>query len=217
MRTYTLIASIAAHVCAACALLFTTVLATDELPPPREAATFVTVTPAPMPTVPPPAARATVDRMQHPAAAPLTAPDGVRADVKGLLPVDAGERVPDGVIEGIGSDAVIGLPGEPPPPPTLAPRIPARVGGVIQPPRKILDVAPVYPKLAQAAGISGIVILEATIDEEGNVRDTRVLRSIPLLDEAAADAVRRWRFTPTVLNGQPIPIVMTVTVNFRIN
>ena len=65
--------------------------------------------------------------------------------------------------------------------------------------------------------MSGFVILEALIDEQGQVRDARVLRSIPLLDQAAVDAVRQWRFTPTVLNGQVIPIVMSVTVNFRLD
>jgi len=92
-----------------------------------------------------------------------------------------------------------------------------RVGGVIEPPRKIVHVAPVYPQLARTAHVSGFVILEALIDEQGQVRDARVIRSIPLLDQAAVDAVRQWRFTPTVLNGQVIPIVMTVTVNFRLD
>jgi protein TonB len=67
-----------------------------------------------------------------------------------------------------------------------------------------------------AAGKDGIVILEAVIAENGTVRDVRVLRSIPLLDQAAVDAVRQWQFTPTLLNGQPVPIVMTVTVNFQL-
>ena len=64
--------------------------------------------------------------------------------------------------------------------------------------------------------MQGIVILEAVISETGRVRDVRVLRSIPLLDNAAIDAVRQWQFTPTLLNGQPVPIVMTVTVSFEL-
>jgi len=214
MRTCTLIASIVAHACAACALVFTTVLATDELPSPRDAATFVNVIAAPPPTVPPPV-RARAQPAPNRDTAPLAAPDGVRPEVERPLLTDVGEPVPDGVIGGVGSDAGLGLPSEPPPPPAPVPRPPARVGGVIQAPRKIVDVAPVYPKLAQTAGIGGIVIIEATIDEEGNVRDARVLRSVPLLDAAAAAAVRQWRFTPTVLNGQAIPVLMTVTVNFQ--
>jgi protein TonB len=69
---------------------------------------------------------------------------------------------------------------------------------------------------ARAAHKEGLVILEATIDEQGNVTETRLLRSIPLLDEAAVAAVRQWKFSPTLLNGVPVPIVMTVTVNFTL-
>ena len=60
------------------------------------------------------------------------------------------------------------------------------------------------------------MIIEATIDEQGNVTDTQLLRSIPLLDEAALVAVRQWKFSPTLLNGAPVSIVMTVTVNFTL-
>ena len=65
-----------------------------------------------------------------------------------------------------------------------------------------------------AAGARGIVILEATIARDGTVKDARVLRSVPLLDEAALTAVRQWVFTPTLLNGVPVEVIMTVTVNF---
>jgi protein TonB len=61
-----------------------------------------------------------------------------------------------------------------------------------------------------------MVVLEATIDAQGRVTDVRVLRSVPLLDQAAIDAVRRWEFSPTHLNGVAIPVVMTVTVNFAL-
>jgi TonB family protein len=88
------------------------------------------------------------------------------------------------------------------------------VGGDIRPPRKLVDVRPQYPPDALAAGTGGVVILEATIDEAGSVTDARVLRSIPALDQAALDAVRQWRFLPTTVNGQTVPVMMTVTVNF---
>ena len=65
--------------------------------------------------------------------------------------------------------------------------------------------------------MTGVVILEATIDGEGSVRDVRVLRSKPLLDQAAVDAVRQWRFTPTLLNDHPVPVLMTVTVSFALD
>ena len=70
--------------------------------------------------------------------------------------------------------------------------------------------------LAQAVRKEGVVILEAVIDARGNVTTVKVLRSIQLLDQAAVDAVRQWRFTPTLLNGEPVPIVLTVTVDFRL-
>jgi protein TonB len=93
---------------------------------------------------------------------------------------------------------------------------PVRVGGDIQPPTKTRDAQPLYPDIARQARVQGIVILEAIIDPQGNVTNVRVLRSIPLLDQAAIDAVRKWKYEPTLLNGVPVPIVMTVTVNFSL-
>jgi protein TonB len=92
-----------------------------------------------------------------------------------------------------------------------------RVGGDIKEPKKIRHVAPVYPELAQQARVQGVVIIEALIDGAGNVMDANILRSIPLLDQAAVDAVRQWQFTPTLLNGAPVNLIMTVTVNFTLN
>jgi protein TonB len=70
--------------------------------------------------------------------------------------------------------------------------------------------------MAQTAHVKGVVILEAIIDERGAVKQVTVLRSIPLLDQAAVEAVRQWRFTPARLNGEAVPVVMTVTVNFEL-
>ena len=84
-------------------------------------------------------------------------------------------------------------------------------------PIKTYDVSPVYPAIAQAARIQGIVIIEATLSEEGRVVNARLLRSVPLLDQAALEAVRQWVFTPTLLTGVPVPVIMTVTVNFTLN
>jgi protein TonB len=91
---------------------------------------------------------------------------------------------------------------------------PVRVGGEIQPPKKVKDVRPEYPSTARTARVEGTVILEAVIDVRGVVADVRVLKSIPLLDEAAVEAVKQWRYQATMLNGEAVPIVMTVTVNF---
>ncbi|MEE2790966.1 MAG: energy transducer TonB, partial [Acidobacteriota bacterium] len=101
----------------------------------------------------------------------------------------------------------------PPPPPPAAP---VRVGGNIQAPTKITDVPPTYPPVAQAARVSGVVILEAVIGPDGRVTDVQILRSVPLLDEAAVDAVGQWVYTPTMLNGVPVAVIMTVTVNFQL-
>ena len=86
----------------------------------------------------------------------------------------------------------------------------------VRTPHKTVDVAPKYPALARESHVEGVVILEVIIDERGNVTSTRVLKSVTLLDQAAIDAVQQWKFTPTLLNGEPIPIVMTVTVSFRL-
>ena len=75
---------------------------------------------------------------------------------------------------------------------------------------------PVYPPIAIQAKRYGTVVLEAVIDETGTVRDVTVLRSVPLLDRAAIDAVRQWRYSPTKLNGVPVTIIMTVTVTFTL-
>jgi protein TonB len=91
---------------------------------------------------------------------------------------------------------------------------PLPVGGRIQRPARVFYVEPIYPVIAQTARVEGTVILEATIDERGNVADVKVLRSVTLLDRAAIDAVSRWRYSPTTLNGVAVAVVMTVTVTF---
>lgn len=121
---------------------------------------------------------------------------------------------------GVGVTSEIVTSGEigPPPagaPPMSAPPLPAgavRAGGNIVPPRKIHNVDPVMPDLARSASVSGTVILEITIGVDGGVSDARVLRSIPLLDQAALDAVRQWKYEPTLLNGQPVPVIITVPI-----
>jgi TonB family protein len=92
-----------------------------------------------------------------------------------------------------------------------------RVGGTIKPPTKIRNVNPTYPPDALASRVQGVVIIEARIEGDGTVSQARVLRSIPMLDEAALEAVRQWLFTPTFLNGAPVPVIMTVTVNFTLS
>ena len=90
-----------------------------------------------------------------------------------------------------------------------------RVGGVIQPPRR-MD-RPVYPTDAQTAGISGVVIVDILIDGTGTVTDAKIVRSIPLLDASAIEAVHNWHFQPTLVNGQPVPVRMNVSVAFSLS
>ena len=94
---------------------------------------------------------------------------------------------------------------------------PLRVGNQITAPTQIRKVQPAYPADALAARVQGIVILEATIGGDGRVTDAKVLRSVPLLDQAAINAVRQWEYAPTLLNGVATPIVMTVTVTFNLD
>ena len=89
-----------------------------------------------------------------------------------------------------------------------------RIGGQIKPPTKIKDVQPVYPAIARSARVAGVVTIEATIGPDGKVVDATVVRSIPLLDQAALEAVQQWEYTPTLLNGVPVPVLVTVTMNF---
>jgi TonB family protein len=111
-----------------------------------------------------------------------------------------------------------GMPPPPPPPPApLDSSGTLRVGGKVPPPTKIKDVRPVYPPEAQAAKVQGVVIVEARIEPDGTVSDVAILRSIPLLDQAALDAVQQWKFTPTLVGGKAVPVIMTATVNFRLD
>jgi protein TonB len=121
-------------------------------------------------------------------------------------------RIPGGVSTGISMSAegAGGIQLSPAP----AGSQPLRVGGTITKPTQTVHVQAVKPDRAVQAGISGMVILEATIGTDGSVTEAKVLRSIPLLDEAAVAAVKQWKFTPTLLNGVPVPVIMTVTVNF---
>jgi protein TonB len=147
----------------------------------------------------------------NPNAAPVEAP----REIKPEPPPRALSAVAGGVAGGIPGGTASNITGmaPPPPPPPQA----VRVGGDIKEPKKIKDVKPIYPQVAMAAKVEGIVIIEATIGKDGSVTNSKILRSQPLLDQAALDAVNQWRFTPTMLNGQPVDVIMTVTVNFTLH
>jgi len=121
--------------------------------------------------------------------------------------------VPGGVVGNLLSSVA---PVAPPPPPKPVKRDPIKVGGNVQESKLIRKVEPVYPELAKRARVMGKVILVVTVDEEGNVSDIRVSSGHPLLDEAALAAVRQWKYSPTLLNGEPVPVIATVTVIFNL-
>ncbi len=106
----------------------------------------------------------------------------------------------------------------PPPAPEEPPDggAPIKVGSNIKGPTRIKAVPPVYPAEAAASKTQGVVVIEATINAAGVVSDARVVRSVPIFDQAALDAVRQWRYNPTFVNGLAVPVIITVTVNFSL-
>jgi protein TonB len=107
-----------------------------------------------------------------------------------------------------------GPPEPPPPPPPAEIKEPVRQGGNVQASRLIRRINPAYPELAKRARVSGMVILEVVVDELGNVEEIEIIRGHPLLNQAAVEAVRQWKYSPTLLNGEPVSVIATVTVNF---
>jgi len=217
-RTSLIPLSIAIHAAVICAVVISPLLADADLPP-------VTATPTAyvevkMPTLPPAPRHAQARHVPatatpaNPNAAPLIAPDRIAPE-----PSAAGRGVITGIEPEGGVEIDGGVPGAevgdyvPPAPPTK----PYRVGGDVRAPTKIKDVMPRYPVIAQQAHIEGTVIIEAVIGADGRVQQARALRPAPFLEDAALAAVRQWVFTPTRLNGEPVPVVMTVTVTFNLH
>ena len=222
--------STAAHVIVLGVMLAILILyVSEELPEIPDMLTFV-VSAAPPPPPPPPTAPAPMpSKPKVTKPVPTTSPRAARAEPpreiveetyddigseEGVLGgVEGG--IPGGVIGGF----MINLPPPPPPPPPPAPvaRDHVRVGGGLKAPALVERVEPEYPPLAVRARVQGVVILEAHVDRQGRVEDVRVLRSIPLLDNAAIAAVRQWRYSPLLLSGQPERFILTVTVSFGLS
>ena len=215
--------SIAAHALGGLAFFIIPLAAEEDPPPPAPLMRMLNIMSArPMPPAPPgPQPRRAPAATRSAAAAPSAAPDHIAEELP-KPSSGADETAPGGV--GVTGDVPGGIgtgerfvPSPLPVPDPPQPRKPLRPGGDIREPKKIVHVPPVYPAIAVSAGVQGIVILEATISETGGIENLRVLRSHPLLERAAVDAVRQWRYTPTRLNGVPVPIIMTVTVNFTLH
>ena len=222
-------ASIVAHAGLVVAVIVVPLLLETPLPETGGAARAFFATPLEMiaPPPPPPPAPATRGPSKSPApeAAPSTAfvtplatpneivPEagidpGLDLGIEGGVPGGVEGGVPGGVVGGI----IGGLPEALPPP---APP-PIRVGGGLSEPRKIKSVAPVYPEPARMARLEGLVILECHIDPRGQVTGVEVLRSDSVFDDAAVDAVRQWVYAPTLLDGVPVAVLLTVTIHFRL-
>jgi protein TonB len=218
MRTRTFVFSFVVHTLVIGAAMVVRLFAATELPPPPQNTMFAMVA-SELPEVQPPPVR-TTRASSTPAvnndAAPLGEPDSIAPEI--FVPFDIAPTGTDRIIGAVGDPAGdVGVPPPPPAPRAVVPLPPVRVGGVVRAPQKVHHVAPSYPPIAQAAKISGVVIIEALIAEDGSVREVKVLKSVPLLDAAATDAVRQWRFTPTLLNGVPVQVIMSVTVSFTLN
>jgi TonB family protein len=96
------------------------------------------------------------------------------------------------------------------------PQEPVEVGGAVPLPEKVTDVRPIYPRVAITAHVEGVVEIDVVIGVTGNVEQTRVVRPVPMLDDAAVDAVRRWKYRPTLINGVPVPVKARVRVTFAL-
>jgi protein TonB len=212
------LASVVVHVILLSTLLVAQLLAVGPLPIPHQPLMFASIDFVRIKDIPlPPPSRVGPGEASRPGnIAPVDPPEGISRET-GLEGISVARSSTDTALvveRGVGSFGleIVGVAPPPPPPPQR----PIHLHSGMQAPVKIVDVAPQYPPLAQAAHVEGVVILEAVIDADGAVTSVKVLRSIPLLDEAAAKAVRGWRFTAARLNGQPVPVVMTVTVNFTL-
>jgi len=209
--------SIGVHAFVIGAAVIVPLAASGTLPTPATILAFTVVTPPPPPRAPvipsPPAAAAS-------APAPIVSPVPTEAPaeilkeevpvIRSLTPPSAQLNVgasTSGLPLGDGGPVTLGAP---------PPSTPKRAGIDVTTPVKVFDARPVYPTAAKAAKVEGTVIIEAVIGVDGRVTEARVLRSSPLLDRAALDAVGQWRYRPTTLNGVAVPVVLTVTVNFTL-
>jgi protein TonB len=220
LRRFLTVFSIVGHAVVISAVVVAQLFAIGPLPTPRRPLTFEEARMIKLMEIEPPARRPQV------APSPTVSPNLAPIDMPASISAETGLEHPPGVSRGNGVvivergagdlDGLIAGERVLPPPPPPTPQQPIHLHSGMQPPTKVVNVNPVYPQLAQQAHKEGVVILEAVIDARGNVTTVKVLRSIQLLDQAAVDAVRQWRFTPTLLNGEPVPIVMTVTVDFKL-
>lgn len=214
-KWYTLPLSFVVHTGVLAVLVVVPLIATtDLLPTPRALLQFVTPF-VPVVPSPPPILRAAPSPAAHSTGgAPVVAPTTIGVE-SGVI-FEQGD-VATGGIESIAGVIDVGqLTVEAPPPVAPGPSGPIKIGGIIKAPTRTRYVPPQYPDIARSARVEGVVIIEAIIGSDGKVEQARVLRSKPFLDEAALAAVKAWEYTPTLLNDRPVPVIMTVTVQFSL-
>jgi protein TonB len=203
-----------------------------EALPKGQLMTFLVAPPPPPPPPPPPVQAAPVkvvrrvtaeDIMRAPTVIPKTIaqikdepepPQASSVGVVGGVPGGMPGGTPGGVLGSIISSAAAAPP--PPPPPKAAAPKRIRVGGQVEAAKLIFRPTPEYPPLARMARIQGTVRLEAIISREGTIQDLKVLNGHPLLVKAALEAVQRWRYQPTLLNGEPVEVVTEIDCNFTL-
>jgi len=194
-------------------------------------ATMLTAPPPPPPPPPPPAAVQVVHikpQVHLMDAGKLVAPKVIPKEVK-IIKEDAepdmgSVGMTGGVLGGVAGGSmggvlggVIGGVGTAPPPPRPRASGPVRVGGNVQAARLVNRVQPIYPPLARQTRISGTVRLHAIISKNGTIQSLEVVSGHPLLQQSALDAVRQWRYQPTLLNGEPVEVDTTIDVIFSLN
>jgi protein TonB len=215
------------HVCAAVMIAATVIAQTVHVPIVRASTSLVMplalvdAPAAPTPQPRRPASQDALSKARPPLSQPTAAPAAADADAApieaptGVTPETGSESAGIGGIGGV----LDGLPGGSVEPIGTSGSFaggPYRVGATIKPPRRIRDVKPAYPLEALQSRAHGNVVIEATIGVDGKVERTAVVHSIPLLDQAAVDAVKQWEYTPSILNGVAVAVVMMVVVNFTI-
>ena len=214
--------SIAAHVVALLVLIVIPLVGVLGVPMPFDPIGPVLIMAAPAPPLPaePPPNVVTPRTSPAPSeSAPVEAPPRILPETPSP-PAWAPTSI---VADGLPSDFAGGFPGglstavpAPLPAPPQPPPGPVRAAQLPQLPRRIVDAHPVYPDIARSNHIEGTVVLEAVIDTGGRVTQLRVVSSVPLLDQAALDAVRQWKYTPSMYYGRPVSVLMTITVRFTL-
>ncbi len=199
---------------------------------PKQLLTTFLVAPAPPPPPPPPAAA--VQRIVKPVArliqsgkmmAPTVIPKKVEMIKEEEMPPDVGAvgvvgGVPGGIAGGSAGGVLGGIiggsgGGMPPPPKPTQQRV--RIGGNVQAAKMIRQIQPVYPQIAKTAHVQGTVILHAIIAKDGTVQELQYISGPALLMRSAMDAVRQWKYQPTLLNGEPVEVDTTISVVFTLS